>query len=159
MIVIVFGLPGVGKSYFARALAKRLGWEYFGTDEIRRKMSNVAIYTKQKKEEVYSELLKKITPNSQIVFDGTFSQKEVRHAFVLRGSELNQSIRFIEINCEEEVIKKRLQTQRPDSDADFEVYQFVKNEFEPMKEPHLILRSDIYSLDQMVDKAYETIFK
>jgi len=158
MIVIVFGLPGVGKTYFAKALAKSLCWDYYGTDETRRSMSNEVSYSKEEKLKVYDELLTKISTDSEIIFDGTFSQKEVRDAFFIRGHEQNQTIKFIEISCDELVIKKRLQSKRPDSDADYSIYQLLKKKFQPLEGPYLSLRSDILSLEEMVHKAEQYIF-
>jgi predicted kinase len=159
MIIIVFGLPGVGKSYFAKALAKYLEGDYYGTDEMRRNMKKVPDYTKEKKLEVYNELIKKISSGDPIVFDGTFSLKQVRNDFVSKANRLNQSVFFIEIICDEDVIKNRLQKKRIDSDADFEVYQKMKIEFEAMEEPHLFLRSDIFSLNEMLESAKQYIYK
>ena len=49
MIVIVFGLPGSGKSYFASHLASMINADYINSDKVRRTMFDTRTYQKRKK--------------------------------------------------------------------------------------------------------------
>ena len=40
-----------------------------------------------------------------------------------------------------------------DSEADFEVYQKIKNQWEPLNEDHLILQSTDDNINEMLNKA------
>lgn len=64
---------------------------------------------------------------------------------------------WIELRADEKEIRKRIALPRPDSEADFSVFQLIQAQMEPMEADHLILRSDLDSMDQMLDQATEYI--
>ena len=76
MIIIIFGLPGSGKSYFASKLAKKLKAKYVSSDVIRNQLFNVKDYTLDEKKKVYSEMIREmkraIQQNANIILDATF---------------------------------------------------------------------------------------
>jgi predicted kinase len=51
------------------------------------------------------------------------------------------------------VINERLKKTRTDSEADFDVYKKVKNEWEPFNPDHLILQSTDNNIEEMLHKA------
>lgn len=57
MIVIVFGLPGSGKSYFATRLSEKLRAEYVSSDRVRNTMYAYKTYSEKEKPEVYEDML------------------------------------------------------------------------------------------------------
>lgn len=159
MNLIVFGLPGSGKSYFARELAKRVGAHYANTDVVRRQLNQESKYTPEGKVAVYETMLSAmedaILTNSTIILDGTFYRDNIRSKFILKARMLNSPLSFIEVKASPEVIRERVEKPRPDSEADFEVYQKIKEEFQPLIIPHLVLRSDDNNVDRMINEAQE----
>ena len=91
MIIIVFGLPGSGKSYFASQLAKMLNADYINSDKIRMAMFVKRTYTINEKLAVYNEMLmqaRKAEKNhTNLVLDATFYKNEIREIFI-RGVEI-----------------------------------------------------------------------
>ena len=60
---------------------------------------------------------------------------------------------FIEVQASEELIRERLKRKRQDSEADYQIYQKLKKQFEPVEEEHLILQSTDDNITSMLDKA------
>ena len=156
MIVIVFGLPGSGKSYFASRLAKMINAGYINSDRLRMEMFKDRTYSEQEKAAVYKTMLEKMkeamNQKRNLVLDATFHKTETRKQFI-QEAERNDGIYFIEVKADENIIKKRLKKERPYSEADFEVYKFIQQHYELMNEPHLILESTNENVDNMLQTA------
>jgi len=157
MIIIVFGLPGSGKSYFASKLAERINARYVNSDVIRRELFDVRKYSREEKMNVYNamfrEMKKAILQNKSIVLDATFYKRSIRNKFIEVVNEIGKRIIFIEIRAELKIITERLSRKRENSEADYSVYLQIKEVFEPMEEEHLILRSTQENIDKMLIMA------
>ena len=158
IVVIVFGLPGTGKSYFASRLAERTNAEYINSDRLRKELFAKRTYSDKEKEMVYREILEKtkraINENANVVLDATFYKNDTRNR-LLDEIKSNAEITFIEIRADEDIIMQRLQKERPYSEADFEVYKLIKQQWEPFNEPHLILYSTEDNIHHMLQKAMD----
>lgn len=156
MVVIVFGLPGSGKSYFASRLAKLIKADYINSDRVRKEMFTKRTYSKQEKETVYNKMLatmkEAVHQNRNVVLDATFHKKETRKPFV-KEMESKGGIYFIEVRAEENIIRERLKKERPYSEADFKIYKIISKDNEPLKEPHLLLQSTNDNIDNMLQRA------
>ena len=156
MIVIVFGLPGSGKSYFAAHLANKINADYINSDKVRRAMFDTRTYSINEKLSVYSEMLTQmkevVKQNKNLVLDATFYNNDIRKKFLDEAVDAG-SIFFIEVKAEESIIRKRLQEKRVDSEADFEVYKKVKKQWEPLHLDHLVLQSTNDNINEMLYKA------
>lgn len=154
MIVLVFGLPGSGKSYFASRLATRLKAQYINSDRERKKMFAKRIYTANEKKIVYEEMLSKMKQakkeNISLVLDATFYKKNIRKQFI---DQAGNATPIIEIQANESLIQERLNKKREDSEADFSVYKSIQSQWEPMEEAHLILQSTNNNIEDMLDQA------
>jgi predicted kinase len=158
MIVIVFGLPVSGKSFFASQLADMLKAEYLSSDKMRRAMFDTRTYSIKEKLAVYKEMLKQIREAERqhinLVLDATFYKKDIRKLF-LDGVEDMVDIIFIEVRAEESLIRERLKRPRKDSEADFAVYKKIKKQWEPMHKIHLVLQSTDNNIKDMLAKTAE----
>src|SRR5664279_5603890 len=100
MVVIVFGLPGSGKSYFASGLARIVRADYINSDRVRKEILAQRTYSKQEKETVYNKMLATMKEdqeqNRNVVLDATFHKKETRELFV-KEMERRDGIYFIEV--------------------------------------------------------------
>ena len=86
------------------------------------------------------------------MLDATFYKREIRAKFLdeLKGKA---GIYLIEVRANVALTRKRLKKQRPDSDADFEVYKKIKQQWEPLTEDHLILRSTNENISRPVTES------
>ena len=152
------GLPGSGKSFFAARLAELLKAEYISSDSVRKALLPGALYTPQEKLMVYLEMLRltegALQDGRQVVLDATFYTASVRAMFTEELPDAEKLV-FIEVVADEELSRQRLKRPRIDSDANFEVYQQIKEEWEPLQTPHLVLRSTDSNIDGMLDEAIE----
>jgi predicted kinase len=157
MVVIVMGLPGSGKSYFASKLAGRLGGEYISSDEVRMKRLSERTYSEEEKEMVYrvmgrmmSEALSLKKP---VVLDATFYRDSLRNYFEEKAAGFGEKIIFIEVTAPEHLIEERLQKPRTMSEADHPVYLKLKATYEPLKREHLTLVSSNHNISEMLSEA------
>ena len=157
MVAAVMGLPGSGKTYFARELALKVNARHISSDTVRFNLEKAGTYDEKSKFTVYEvmlELLEEaIKSRENVVLDATFYKEELRQRFEAKAKQLNTPIYFIEVKAAEAVIKERISKRRPDSEADFQVYLKVKDSFDPVLVEHLTLHSDQQKLAEMLDQA------
>jgi len=158
MVIIVFGLPGSGKSFFASELAKMINADYVNSDKVRKELFKKRDYSDQEKGMVYYAMLEQmkeaVKQKRNIVLDATFHKKAIREMFVEAMKGISE-IKFIEVCADENLIRERLKKPRQYSEADFEVYQIIKKQNEPLGEPHLILQSTDENIDYMLKRVSE----
>ncbi len=146
MVVVVFGLPGSGKSYFAERLAEGLSAVYLSSDILRRELLAERKYSKDERRYVYECLFDRmeraLRNKAAVVMDATFGRRNLREQCRQRARAAGAPAHFIEIRATEELVKERLATTREHSEADLNVYQMLKQDFEAMSEPHLVIESD-----------------
>ena len=157
-MVIVFGLPGSGKSYFASRLAKRIKADYINSDRLRKEMHKLRTYSNQEKESVYEAMLQRmkegVDESRNVVLDATFHKKQTRQPFI-REMKTKGGIYFIEVIAEEGITRERLKRKRRYSEADFKVYKIISSENEPLKQPRLLLQSTHSNIKEMLGKALD----
>ncbi len=157
MLIMVTGLPGTGKTTYAKTLADSIGGRHFNTDIIRDQLNMRGQYDEASKRMIYEALFKHtqscLKRGLPVVVDGTFFRKELREPFVDLAEELNCSIFWVEIKADEPIIKERVSQKREFSEADYEVYLKIKEAFEPIEGEHLTLQSDLLSVEEMVEST------
>ena len=157
MIIIVFGLPGSGKTYFAKALANTLHATYINSDTIRETFPDPNRFSRVDKNIVYDMMLNKMLTamheGKTVILDATFYKNDFRRRFTSYVREQGD-LHFIQITADESVIKKRL-AHRTNSHADFSIYQLVKADWDPVEFPHLTIQSTDHNINEMISKALE----
>jgi predicted kinase len=163
MLIIVSGLPGSGKSYFAVKLAKRLGAEYISSDQVRKAMDAMGRYRFEDKLTVYEEMAKKtgegLRRGKAIVVDATFYRHEMRDIFSTLCKLLYKPCFYLEIRADRELVEERLSRPRPDSEADVAVYHQLVSEYEVPREDRLVLQSTNSNIEAMLTEAVAYIGK
>jgi predicted kinase len=155
LTVIVFGLPGSGKSYFAERLALRLGAAYLSSDRIRSEMFAVRRYTADEKQAVYDAMLDQALrlQHQDIVLDATFYTQAIRTLFA--NALDHHPVVFIEVRADQETTSRRLHKARAYSEADARVRRVISDEWEDMHDPHLVLQSTDNNIDDMMAVALQ----
>lgn len=153
MLTLITGLPGSGKTTLAKAWATHAGALHLNSDVLRREMDLMGHYRPEDKKKVYAALQERtraaLLEGRNVVVDSTFYRESLREPFRRLAAECNAALYWVEIRAQERTIHERLQKPRPDSEADFGVYEKIRDEYEPIPEQHLVLWSDQSSLDEM----------
>jgi predicted kinase len=162
MIIIVLGLPGSGKTFFATQLAKQLSFMHLNTDIVRKEL-NMLTYHEEDRNKVYDRLLElgeeHIENKKNLILDGTFTKKIFRKKVEEKFKKHSQKVFYIEIKADEKIIQERVSKKRDFTDADFEVYKKLKLEYESLDTTHLTLWSDTMPIDGMIENAINYIQK
>lgn len=160
-LVVVFGLPGTGKTTVARALSGELGWMHLNTDVLRTELGKRQQYDEQTKAGIYKQILdrseRELENKKGVVLDGTFYKGALREPFVQLAGRFGIPLKWIEVVAAQEVVRNRVGRKRPYSEADFQVYKKIKNEFESLKESHLIVFTDREELPEIIRKSIRFI--
>ena len=110
MIIVVFGLPGSGKSYLAQHLSRMLHADYITSDAIRKELFRHPSYSENEKKKVYDEMLKRIAESEyhkEVVVDATLSDISIRTEFISKIKNI-AAVYFIEVTAGEGLIQHRL---------------------------------------------------
>ncbi len=157
MIILVAGLPGSGKSYFAERLADKLEAAYINSDRVRLALQATGKYSFDDKLLVYKEMMLQATQaieqKRDVIVDATFYHHTMREMFLRLAAGYNVDVRVMEVVADEGLIRQRLQKPRKYSEADFRVYEIVRDDFEAITMPHLTLESTDNNLEQMLKQA------
>jgi predicted kinase len=144
LIVLVCGLPGVGKTSISNELAKLTNWVVLSTDKIRKELISNPIYSKEERRLIYDVLvvIAKYLHSAGInsILDATFntenSRKEIKNKLNLRS----QQICIVECICPEDIVISRLKNRKNDySDADTSIYKSMKATYQPIEEEHIVV--------------------
>ncbi|MFC6786487.1 AAA family ATPase [Halobaculum halobium] len=142
-LVVVCGLPGAGKSTVAEAVADRLDAALVRTDVVRKELFPDPSYTDEESRRTYRAVFDRaedrLAAGEPVVLDGTFRRasrrREARDLADRRGAE----VEVVRVRCDEETAKARIRSRENDpSDADTDVYELLREEFEPVEDPVVV---------------------
>ena len=160
-LIVVLGLPGTGKTTFAAALANQLNAVHLNTDKIRALVGKRGKYNSDTKSVIYQLLFSKteeaLENNMHVIVDGTFSKDEWRKDLEAIALKTDCKLSWIMMEASEAIIRERVSKKRKYSEADFQVYQTVKASYDPLKHEHLRLRTDLLSMNDMIEQALDFI--
>jgi predicted kinase len=163
MLIIISGLPGTGKTSFAEALARKLKIAHLNSDKVRDSMGRRGHYDRETKRLIYETLLQTaenyLKAGQDVIVDATFYKKSYRELYQKLARDYQAPLKWIALTAQESTIKKRVQTKRVYSEADFEVYQKIKATYEPLTIEHLVLSSDRNSISEMLDMAFVYLYE
>ena len=144
MIVIICGLPGVGKSTLAKDVAPMINATILSSDKIRKELFPNPTYSPFERKLVYdvmfilAKYLNDVKRNC--ILDATFNREDSRLEIKEKLQLNDRQFQIVECFCSEEVIISRLKSRKDDySDATIEVYQKMKKIYEPVKVDHIIV--------------------
>jgi len=145
LIIIVCGLPGVGKTSLANELAPLIRAVVLSTDKIRKELISKPTYRIQERKLIYDImlLLARYLHDAGIncILDATFntenSRRELKKSLNLISSP---QIDIVECTCPEYIVISRLRSRKNDySDADISIYKKMRNSYQPIKEKHIVV--------------------
>lgn len=146
MLILVTGLPGSGKTALAGAYAEASGALHLNSDLLRRELGLTGQYRPEDKQRVYDTLLERartaLLSGRSVIVDSTFYRESIRRPFIELAQACGSRLRWVEVKADENTIRERVSRPRPDSEADFAVYERIRDLYEPLAGDHLVLWSD-----------------
>ncbi|PSQ29111.1 kinase [Halobacteriales archaeon QS_9_68_17] len=141
-LVLVCGPPGVGKTTVSESIVERLDAVLVRTDVVRRDVTPDPEYTEAERKRVYDELFSRgraaIRRGDDVVFDGTFQYRDLRHRARSLADDLGAEFRSVRVECAEPVVRERIEAREGgESDADFEVHKRIREAFDPLAIDHV----------------------
>ena len=149
-LVILCGLPGTGKSYFARELARRAPFVWLNSDRTRKLLVDRPSYSRREHRRVFSAMhvLTRgyLRDGYSVVFDATNLNENVRRPLYSSAQEVGVEPLIIRFTAPAELVRRRL-TDRAEgvgeasqSDATWDIYSRMAVADQPVPRPHLLVR-------------------
>lgn len=144
MLVVVCGLPGVGKTTVSAEIAARIGATRLRSDVVRKELFPDPEYTDAEAWAVYRELVDRargiLERGDPVVLDATFHRAEYRDLVLETARDLGAELRVVKVECEDMVVRERIAAREGDaSDATVEIYEFFRETYEPLDVSHVVV--------------------
>lgn len=162
MIVIICGLPGVGKSSLSAHLAPLIDAVVLSSDKVRKELIARPTYSKGEVRLIYNliSLIANYLHNAGLncIIDATFNREKLRKQFKRKLKLSDEQVRIVECICQEYIIIQRLMARKKGySDADFSVYKRMKKNFQPIREAHITVDTSQLPLDTVAREIVNRI--
>lgn len=162
MIVIICGLPGVGKSSLSAHLAPLIDAVVLSSDKVRKELIARPTYSKAEVKLIYNliSLIAKYLHNAGLncIIDATFNREKLRKQFKRKLELPDEQVRIVECISQENIIIQRLMARKKGySDADFSVYKRMKKNFQPIREAHITVDTSQLPLDTIAREIADQI--
>jgi len=163
VLVVVCGLPGVGKTTVARRVADHVDGRVLRTDVIRKELFPDPTYSDEETAAVYEELVARardrVSAGDAVVLDATFADERFRHDVRRMATEAARGFELVKVECEESVVKRRIERRDGISDADFDIHLRFKELFDGIDTDHLVVDNsgeEAATFDQ-IDAAFDDV--
>nr|MBI1231706.1 AAA family ATPase [Cytophagales bacterium] len=160
-LILIMGLPGSGKSFFGKRLADSIGATYFNSDKERNRLGKRGNYALSDKRLIYEVLLElakdELEANKDVIVDATFQLQSLRELFFQLAKREGATCYCFYIHAAELLVRERLSRPRIESEADFQVYLKLKEEFDPFHCDVHQLESRADNIAEMLESAQKTL--
>lgn len=149
LLLVLCGLPGSGKSYFAAALARQVPLAVLSSDRLRKLLIPQPRYTRGEHRRVFAAahllLAQLLAAGYGVIFDATNRTERARQPLYALAEQAGALLLIVEFTAPEELIRERLARRaagtdtagyRDYSDADWRIYCQMQAGGDPIDRPH-----------------------
>jgi predicted kinase len=146
VFIAVSGLPGTGKSYFCNRLVERLPLVVLESDALRKELFPQPAYSSQESARLFRvmhRLIERLLKRGiSLVLDATNLSERFRERLYNIADRLGVKLILVRVEAPPEVVYQRLKSRqrqagpRNKSDADWAVYQRMKDTVDSMRRNH-----------------------
>ena len=171
LALVVCGAPASGKSHLARALSETSGLPHLNSDVVRKRLAGLDATERAGREHyaesftarTYRELARlaaeELRRTGGAIVDATYRRAAARRALVDALARSRARVVFVECRAPLALLAERARRRAASaasvSDADAEVAERLRREFEPLDEvepgSHLVIRTDLPTTTSIVE--------
>ncbi len=158
-LIVLCGLPGSGKSTVGRLIAERVNVTILQSDMIRRELFPIRTYSPDESITVYETMMARAKSNLEagetVIVDATFVAVAYRAVPLALADEVGVASQIVHVVSSPELTKKRLAARTNDpSEADYEIYLHLREQFEEIKTAHTLIENvgDLAELERQVER-------
>ncbi len=173
VLILVYGLPGVGKSSVSRELSRSLNVFHLRTDVLRKELAAMpvgehgrsgygeGVYSSDMSADTYRRVLEVgevlLSHGKSCILDGSFLKREWRLRARELALKLDVPLYSVYCKCAEDVVFERMAARTKDpSDATQEIYVKMKDHFEPPDEDSITIDTS-EGTDRVVDSVMQKL--
>ena len=148
-LVILCGLPGTGKSHFARELSRRAPFVWLNSDRTRKLLVERPSYSRREHRRVFSAMhvltRSYLRDGFSVVFDATNLNENVRWPLYASANDVGVRPLIIRFTAPSDLVRRRLTDraqgvgEASQSDATWDVYSRMAVADQPVPRPHLLV--------------------
>lgn len=150
-LLVLSGLPGTGKSHFARELVKRVPLVVLGSDRCRKALLARPQYTREEHVRVFAAchrlIQELLTEGYSLVFDATNLTERSRQPLYEIAGRTKATLVVVWFTAPPDLVRRRLAERSAGlnddgySDADWEIYCRLRPGEEAVRTPHMLVDS------------------
>jgi predicted kinase len=154
-LILLSGVPGTGKTTFARLLATRLGAAHIESDAIRRDLFPRPNYDSRESARVFARVEARtseaLEAHRSAVVDATNLAKDDRRRFFRAAKRSGASLVCVRLVAPDNEVRARLRRARSGhSQADVRVFELMRGKAELFSQPLVVVDSR-YAVDASVE--------
>lgn len=166
VLLLLVGLPGTGKSYFAEAVRARHPVEVIRTDQVRKTLFERPTYEPRESGMVYltcNQLVRDLLAEGHsVIFDGTNTSDSGRQRVYQVAEETGARLLVVNTTAPPAAVQQRLAARAAgagpayQSDASWPIYERMAPRLERIRCPHLVVDTsrDLGSALRVVDRLF-----
>jgi predicted kinase len=164
-LLVMVGLPGVGKSSIVESLQKLTSLVVISTDRVRSYVRQSPVYTAAEMalvyEVCYALIERRLRRGQRVIFDASNNLQARRDFLTKLAERCGAPVTICSVQAAQDIIQHRLyqringSRRKTDmSDADWTVYKWMVETQEPVVGSHLILDTTSTSPDVLAKRLY-----